>query len=100
MTAALAQSKPGTDRSDLSVAYLESRQAMVEARKDLPPETKTKLVNLYQRAIADVERTRQQRAQRAAPREALRAAPLERRRLTRLLDAEQKTAGDAGRCPT
>ncbi len=99
MTAALAQSKPGTDRSDLSVAYLESRQAMVEARKDLPPETRTKLVNLYQRAIADVERTRLTREETARLREALRAAPLERRRLTRLLDAEQKTAGDAGTLP-
>ena len=29
----------------------------------------------------------------------MRAAPLERRRLTRLLDAEQKTAGDAGTLP-
>jgi potassium-dependent mechanosensitive channel len=98
-TAALPQSKPGTERSDLAVPYLESQQAMVEARKDIPPETRTKLANLYQRAIADVERARLTREETGRLREALRAAPLERRRLDRLLEAERKTAGDAGAVP-
>jgi potassium efflux system protein len=93
--AALAQPKPGPERSDLTTAYLESRQAVVEARKDIPAETKARLTGLYQRAIADVERTALTRDETQRLREALREAPLERRRLSKLLDAEGKSAADA-----
>ena len=99
MATALAQSRLDTDRSGLTASYLESRQAVVEARKDIPPEAKAKLVSLYQRAIADVERAGLTREETARLREALRAAPLERRRLAKLLEEEEKTAGEPKALP-
>ncbi len=99
MTTALAQARLDTDRSDLTEAYLQSRQAVVEARRDIAPEAKARLVDLYRRAIGDVQRAGLIRSETARLREASRAAPLERRRLARLLDQEEKTAANAAAVP-
>ncbi len=92
LTGALAQTKQNTPHSELTATYIQSRQAVVETRKDLPPETKSRLVELYRRALADVERAGAVRAEAARLRQALRAAPLERRRVAALLDEEDKAA--------
>ncbi len=92
VAAAVAQEKFDAGLMGLSETHLQARQAAAEARKDLSPATKSKVVALYAGAIADVERASHIREETARLREALRTAPSERRRLDKLLEEVQRRA--------
>lgn len=96
--AAPAAAQPAGVPPEFGADTVKERRAAVEARTDLEPATRTRILDLYQQALGELERAAKLRADTENARRQTAEAPGEIRRLERTLDQMQRTdpPGTAG----
>ncbi len=95
---AAAQQAPDDQSPPVTAQTLQAKIAETEAAADLPEETKSRLLSLYQRALSNLEAAAADKAEAQAFREALQTAPAEAQVIREQLTAA-RAAGSDGPLP-